>query len=281
MLLIQYRKLLKGKTMVRTAFKITVFAVIINIIWVFAAVTLHAETATLAINDEAFDLETGDICEGGDGGANCVAPYDFYFFREYPSEYLSEYLHLNLGPLNGAQVAFLDGVPFEDVDYQIASSQELTSHSVGPIDRHDTVVIFTADNNLFKVGNVSENGEYENGEHENSYYGGFVSFEYSELNPPIPFGEASFKRVPLEKGDKVLCINLATEEVFDCDNLAEPLKKRSLAKLNVKIKIENPDGGADIETGQLLNIKDDTILKICPDPCYSYFYNGFYYNICY
>lgn len=253
--------------MVRKTSLITVIAVIISIFWVFTAVIVVAEEANLDYYNEAFDLETGDkidvydncLGSGGYGGMYCPEPYDFY---------IEEDLSFVLFPINGAQVAVLPGEGYENVDYQLANSQTLSSDSVhvGTGDSADVVVVRTADDNLFKVGNAADyNGDYN---------GGYsVEFEYSLLPPPVAFGEALYREVTV--GTRKLCINLATAVVYDCANLYNPLEGFEINNMEFEI----PGGETGFQPVQ--QIKDQATIRVGDNTCYPWCYNGFYYVLCY
>jgi len=108
--------------------------------------------ATLTFEEEGIDLETGAIIS------------DFFFF---PVEVDFHFAFNGDRPNpivlfqdNGAEIAFFDGTPFDIVDCSVIGSLTFTGDLIDvPFDFDDTVVIKTADGNVFKVGKPVENGD--------------------------------------------------------------------------------------------------------------------------
>ncbi|MFK8032152.1 MAG: thrombospondin type 3 repeat-containing protein [Gammaproteobacteria bacterium] len=93
---------------------------------------------------EFFSLENGAVstCESCDDA-------DFEFaensLRENP---------IVVFQYGGNQIAFLDGIAFESVDYALAQSQIFTPNYIDqPLDANDTVVLLRPNGDLYKIGN--------------------------------------------------------------------------------------------------------------------------------
>ncbi len=114
--------------------------------WVFPPIF----SATLEYENEAFDLETGTVFNCGIGPLSCPPEHDFLFAfngsRANPTV-----LFQNQG--SGVEIAFLDGVPFENVLPGIVTGLVFTTGLIDePFDNDDTIVLRTPEGNVWKVG---------------------------------------------------------------------------------------------------------------------------------
>lgn len=129
-----------------------------------SAASAAADSGKLYYEQEGFDLETGTVYQQQFPGY-FPEPVDFHFaynaqtpnhtrlFQEYPAE-----------------VAFLDGKPFESVCASDVPSLAFTQNLIDePFDYDDTFVVKTALGGIFKVGRPQEVPGFE------------VTFEYVDL----------------------------------------------------------------------------------------------------
>jgi hypothetical protein len=127
-----------------------------------------SQSATLAFDFDAFDLETGTLCEDAlvsavecnafDATSTIRPPNDFwiaYMSGETNPAMLVHNLDCGEGSSSTPAIAFLEGTPFGSVDSSILSTIELgTDPVVAPLDPDDTVVLRTCDGFFFKIGNM-------------------------------------------------------------------------------------------------------------------------------
>lgn len=120
--------------------------------------------ATLAFEEEGIDLETGVVSVRPPPGQFFLPEVDFHFLfnanRPNPIVLFQD---------NGAEIAFLDGTPFDTVCSVVGTLTFTASLIDVPFDFDDTVVIRTAEGNVFKVGKPVNNGDVS------------VTFSYAKL----------------------------------------------------------------------------------------------------
>lgn len=121
--------------------------------------------ATLAFESGGIDLETRAVVRGNITGSfppevdfrfafNSTRPNPIVLFQER----------------RGAEIAFLDGTPFDTVGCSVVGTLTFTENLIDvPFDFDDTVVIRTTEGNVFKIGRPVNNGNAS------------VTFSYAKL----------------------------------------------------------------------------------------------------
>ena len=122
-------------------------------------------TVTLVFDSDAFDLETGTLCEDA-LGADCNQG-DTEFFRQpndfwmsfdvgQPTEAILVPVLVCNSPVFTVGVAVLAGTPFANVDSSMLGSLDFQENVLeAPLGAGDTIVLRTCDLGYFKIGNMS------------------------------------------------------------------------------------------------------------------------------
>ncbi len=141
-------------------------AALLALSWALPAAAQIPGCDNLYITADYFDLDTGTVCEFCD-----PPPPEVDFSIGYNDATPSN--PIRLSQVWGRQVAFLDGVPFDDVGFADIWTATFGTDVVDvPFDHDDTMLLFTDQGRYFKVGLMSLVG------------GSSVDFCWEELAAP-------------------------------------------------------------------------------------------------
>ena len=108
--------------------------------------------ATLEFESQGFDLETGSVLSL-DVPPPAASDFSFADNSARPNPIV-----LFQNQATGTQIAFLDGTPFDSVGCSVGTPTFTIDLIDSPFDFDDTIIIRTADGNVFKVGKATNNG---------------------------------------------------------------------------------------------------------------------------
>ncbi len=133
--------------------KTSAFAILSSL--ALAPVALAGELATITMETQALDLDTGAVLETDLRGAAEPAGGDVMFANN-----ADRTPHAVVFPAaEGVTLAFVDDVSFAGVSAEDVDSLSFSAEPADmPMENHDTVVVRTPAGGVFKLGNLSEDG---------------------------------------------------------------------------------------------------------------------------
>ncbi len=115
---------------------------------------MEATVRFLDFYDDSFDLDADEVLNA------VTLPDAADFFFSY-NDGGSNHIRLLQNENTGTEIAFLDGTPFEAVDCGVVDTVVFTTNPIDvPFDPDDTIIIRTADGNVFTIGNPADNGDF-------------------------------------------------------------------------------------------------------------------------